>query len=94
MTTELTDLDVPHPSLAASIARLQNGHTHVVAKRLDGDEISKDLIKETRLTLRNTVAAAVGRAKGRTGHGYNVENGEMVTKGLDTVVCIVVTRTA
>jgi hypothetical protein len=86
--------EVAQVSLAQQIADLAVGKSVAIADRLDGDEATKEVIRETRLRQRNTVAAAVSRAKARSGGTFTVEGGEITTRSLDILITLVVTRTA
>jgi hypothetical protein len=79
-------------SLAQQIADLDIGKSVSMAERHDGDAATKDVITDTRVRMRNLVAAAVKRAKDRTGATYTVESGEISTRTLDLLVVLVITR--
>jgi len=84
----------PTPSLVQQIADLAEGKSVSLTERLDGDEATKAVIQATRERLRNNVAAAVKRARDKTGATYTVEGGEITTRSLDILVVVAITRTA
>lgn len=90
-TADTDDIDAP--SLVQQIAALEVGKSFSQARRIDGDEATKDAITDARERMRNTLAAAVRRARERTGAAYTVEGGEIFTRSLDVICAIVVTRT-
>ena len=93
-TNQSADADdtVRQLSLAQQIADLDPGKSVALAERYDGDEATKETIQSTRLRMRNLVAAAVKRAKDRTGHVYTVESGEITTRSLDLLAVVAITR--
>jgi hypothetical protein len=91
-TAPETGDSTPSPSLVQQIADLDSGKSVSLTERLDGDEATKQVIQDTRTRLRNTVAAAVKRAKDRTGATYTVEGGEITTRSLDILVVVAITR--
>jgi len=80
------------PSRVQQIAELKVGESFAIVERLDGDSATKEAIQEARYRLRNLIAAAVKRAKDRTGAVYTVETGEITTRSLDLLVVVTVTR--
>lgn len=82
------------PSRVQQIADLEVGKSVSFAERLDGDEATKATIIATREKLLNSVAAAVKRARDKSGFTYTVENGEITTRSLDILCVVVITRTA
>ena len=80
------------PSRVQQIAELDVGKSFTMTERHDGDAATKAVIIGTREKMLNTMAAAVKRARDRTGNKYVVENGEITTRSMDTLVCVTATR--
>ena len=80
------------PSRVQQIAELDVGKSFTLTERLDGDAATKEVIVSTRERLLNTMAAAVKRARDRSGNKYVVENGEITSRSLDLLVCVTATR--
>ncbi len=84
----------PAPSTVSLLINLDPGASHAFARRLEGNEATKGEITAARLQLRNLAAAATSRAKAKTGFTFTIENGEILTRSLDLMIVVAVTRTA
>ena len=82
----------PLPSYRASILALKVGESYCRAHRLDGNKATKRAITATRDTIRNTMNAAVSRARLSTEAQFTVEAAEIRTRSMDVLLLVAVTR--
>ena len=82
-----------HPT-SLGIAALRLGETFSQVVRIDGDQITKDKLREATEDLKNTMNGFVGAAKRREGADYATATFTTWTKSFDLLVGITVTRTA
>lgn len=93
MTTEQTTETVPLTVLSI-LSNLKKGESHGFIKRLEGDEATKHKITGVRVRLNNLAGSAASRAKAKTGYTYTIEKGEIITRSLDMMIVVAVTRVA
>lgn len=89
-TTEISAL-----SLRASIAALEVDESHAIARRLDQDSATSEMISDVMAKLENKARPAISRASKDTGHIYVGEYGQFrASRGHHPILVYVITRTA
>lgn len=80
------------PSYRAQIERLEPGQSFSRAKRVDGDELTKELLEHYSRSMRMATQPTVYRVAQRTGAHFTIEQGEFRTLSKDVCIVLVVTR--
>lgn len=81
-------------SYRAQIENLTPGQSFARAKRVDGDELTKELLEHHTRNLRMATQPTVYRIAKRTGAEFTIEQGDFRTQSKDYCVVLVVTRIA
>jgi hypothetical protein len=91
VNTEVTSGACSRPQ---QIAALEAGESYAVARRLDINKATREMINAERLAMKRAIDPAVARAKLLTAAEYAVEVGDYRTRSGDLILVTTVTRAA